>query len=160
MKRILIIGATALFCAGNSAWAACGGSFSDFVQGLKADAIAEGHSPDVADRFFAGIKQDPTVIAADRRQGVFQLPFVEFSRRLISEDRINRGRANGTKYDKVFEQIEHEFGVNRAVLLAFWAFETDYGTFQGDFNTANALVTLAHDCRRPDRCHTVHQGRV
>lgn len=150
MKRILIIGATALFCAGNSAWAACGGSFSDFVQGLKADAIAEGHSPDVADRFFAGIKQDPTVIAADRRQGVFQLPFVEFSRRLISEDRINRGRANGTKYDKVFEQIEQEFGVNRAVLLAFWAFETDYGTFQGDFNTANALVTLAHDCRRPD----------
>ena len=40
--------------------------------------------------------------------------------------------------------------MNRAVLLAFWAFETDYGTFQGDFNTANALVTLAHDCRRPD----------
>lgn len=36
------------------------------------------------------------------------------------------------------------------MLLAFWAFETDYGAFQGDFNTLNALVTLSHDCRRPD----------
>jgi lytic murein transglycosylase len=36
------------------------------------------------------------------------------------------------------------------VLLAFWALETDYGAVQGDFNTLNALVTLAHDCRRPD----------
>jgi lytic murein transglycosylase len=36
------------------------------------------------------------------------------------------------------------------VLLAFWAFETDYGAFQGDFNTLNALTTLAHDCRRPE----------
>ncbi len=40
--------------------------------------------------------------------------------------------------------------MSRGVLLAFWAFETDYGGFQGDFNTLNALVTLAHDCRRPD----------
>jgi lytic murein transglycosylase len=33
--------------------------------------------------------------------------------------------------------------------MAFWALETDYGAVQGDFNTLNALVTLAHDCRRP-----------
>jgi len=36
------------------------------------------------------------------------------------------------------------------VLLSFWAFETDYGAVQGDFNTRDALVTLAHDCRRPE----------
>ena len=36
------------------------------------------------------------------------------------------------------------------VLLAFWAFETDFGAFQGNYNTRNALVTLAHDCRRPE----------
>ena len=36
------------------------------------------------------------------------------------------------------------------MLLAFWAFETDYGSFQGDFNTLDALVTLSHDCRRPE----------
>ena len=40
--------------------------------------------------------------------------------------------------------------MQRGVLLAFLALETDYGVVQGDFNTLNSLVTLAHDCRRPD----------
>lgn len=47
-------------------------------------------------------------------------------------------------------RIEQEFGIPRGVILAFWAFETDFGSFQGDFNTRNALLTLAHDCRRPE----------
>lgn len=55
-----------------------------------------------------------------------------------------------TKYDSLFDRIETEYGVPRGVLLAFWAFETDYGEVQGDFNTLNAPVTLSHDCRRPD----------
>jgi lytic murein transglycosylase len=81
---------------------------------------------------------------------VFQRPFIDFSRRLISQNRINAGRANARTYNGIFDQIEQRYGVDRHVLLAFWAFETDYGAFQGDFNTANALATLAHDCRRPD----------
>ena len=130
--------------------AQCGGSFDSFVSGLKDEATAKGMSPETVDRFFQGVRQDPAVLRADRRQGVFQIPFVAFSRRLISNDRIQRGRANAERYKQTFDRIEREFGVSRGVLLAFWAFETDYGAIQGDFNTANALVTLAHDCRRPD----------
>ncbi|MGJ8626036.1 MAG: lytic murein transglycosylase [Sulfitobacter sp.] len=128
----------------------CGGPFPAFIDDLKAEATASGIAPATADVFLAGVAIDPAVLSADRKQGVFQMPFIDFSRRLISEDRINRGRANAQKYDAVFNRIEAEYGVDRGVLLAFWAFETDYGTFQGDFNTANALVTLAHDCRRPE----------
>lgn len=129
----------------------CGGNFSTFVKGLKSEAIARSITDQSgADRFFRSVRQDPAVLRADQRQGVFQRPFIEFSRRLISNDRINRGRAMGNRYDAVFDRIEAEYGVDRGVLLAFWAFETDYGSFQGDFNTTNALVTLAHDCRRPD----------
>ena len=83
------------------------------------------------------------MLRADQAQGVFQKPFIEFSRRLISENRINRGRAMAEKYDAVFDRVEAEYGVSRGVLLAFWAFETDYGAIKGDFNTANALATLA-----------------
>lgn len=133
-----------------TATAACGGSFSSFVSGLKSEAVANGASQTTVDAFFANVRQDPAVLQADRKQGVFQLPFVDFSRRLISNDRINRGRANAERYDSVFDRIERDYGVDRGVLLAFWAFETDYGAFQGDFNTANALITLAHDCRRPE----------
>ena len=128
----------------------CGGSFSGFIDGLKAEAVENGIPSAKANSFFRSVKQDPAVLRADRKQGVFQIPFVDFSRRLISNDRINRGRSNAKKYDSIFDQVEAKYGVDRGVLLAFWAFETDYGAFQGDFNTANALVTLAHDCRRPE----------
>lgn len=133
-----------------TATAQCGGSFSGFVGGLKSEAIAKGHAPATVDRFFAGVRQDNAVLKADRAQGVFQLDFTTFARRLISQNRINAGVANARKYDSVFARIEQQYGISRGVLLAFWAFETDYGAFQGDFNTLNALTTLAHDCRRPE----------
>ena len=128
----------------------CGGDFGTFLAGIRAEALAQGIPADKADAFLATVRQDPSVIKADRRQGVFQRPFVDFSRRLISNDRLNRGKAMDRKHDAIFDRIEAEYGVSRGVLLAFWAFETDYGAIQGDFNTANALVTLAHDCRRPE----------
>ncbi|QEW22241.1 Membrane-bound lytic murein transglycosylase B precursor [Marinibacterium anthonyi] len=136
-------------CAGPLA-AQCGGSFPDFIKGLKSEAVSLGHSPAAVDAFFATVRQDPAVLKADRAQGVFQRPFVDFSRRLISQNRIDRGKQNAAKYDAVFDRIQAQYGISRGVLLAFWAFETDYGAVQGDFNTANSLATLAHDCRRPE----------
>ncbi len=130
--------------------APCGGAFSAFVADLKAEAVAKGHAPAAVEAFFRSARPDPKVIRADRAQGVFQKPFIEFSRRLISKSRLVKGRALAREYDAVFDRIEAEYGVSRGVLLAFWAFETDYGGYQGNFNTLNALVTLAHDCRRPD----------
>lgn len=133
-----------------SALAECGGSFSGFVQSLKDEALTAGYDRSTVNAFFKGVQQDPKVLKADRAQGVFQKPFIEFSRRLISQNRIDRGQAMSRKYDSTFKRIESAYGIDRGVLLAFWAFETDYGAFQGDFNTRNALVTLAHDCRRPE----------
>jgi len=130
--------------------AACGGSFSSFLSGLKKEAVSKGHAPATVDKFLRGVQQDPRTLKADRSQGVFQLDFVTFSRRVISQNRIDNGRRNAQKWDAVFDRIEKTYGVSRGVLLAFWALETDYGAVQGDFNTLNSLVTLAHDCRRPE----------
>ncbi|TIQ16901.1 lytic murein transglycosylase, partial [Mesorhizobium sp.] len=53
------------------------------------------------------------------------------------------------QYADVFARADREFGVQAPVIAAFWALETDFGAVQGDFHTLNALVTLSHDCRRP-----------
>ncbi len=127
----------------------CGGDFADFRGRMEAAAITRGADPATARSFFAGVRQDPATLAADRRQGVFTLPFTDFARRLISQNRLDRGQALAREYDAVFDRIEAEYGVPHGVLLAFWAFETDYGAVQGDFNTVNSLMTLSHDCRRP-----------
>ncbi|MEM6305281.1 MAG: lytic murein transglycosylase [Pseudomonadota bacterium] len=150
MRALLSSLALSLLPLAGAQAAACGGPFPAFVAELKSEAIATGADPATVDRFFSSVRLDEAVLAADRRQGVFQLPFVQFSRRLISTDRINRGRAKGQEFDAILTRVEQDYGVSRGVLLAFWAFETDYGSFQGDFNTANALITLAHDCRRPE----------
>ena len=69
---------------------------------------------------------------------------------MISGYRLKQGAANLRKYADTFARAEAEYGVPGPVITAFWALETDFGAVQGDFNTLNALVTLAHDCRRPD----------
>ncbi|MFZ3580589.1 lytic murein transglycosylase [Loktanella sp. DJP18] len=128
----------------------CGAPIPDFKAGLRVEAVAMGVPANTVDAFLADARIDPAVLAADRAQGVFQLDFVTFSRRLISTARIENGRAMSDRHDATFDAIEAQFGIPRGVLLAFWAFETDYGAIQGDFNTRNALFTLAHDCRRPE----------
>ncbi|EIE49534.1 lytic transglycosylase [Salipiger aestuarii] len=151
MREVLL--SVALVCGAlpaSAQQATCGGSFEAFVAGLRDEAITSGHDAAVVRQFLSGARQDPAVLRRDRGQGIFQTPFIEFSRKLISQDRLDRGRALGQRFDAVFSRIERDFGISRGVLLAFWAFETDYGAVQGDFNTLNALVTLAHDCRRPE----------
>lgn len=129
--------------------ARCGGDFADFMRDLRAEAVALGHPPALTDAFFAGVRLDPKVIRADRAQGVFQKNFLDFSRALISAGRLTNGQANARRHAGTFARIASDHGIPAGVLLAFWAFETDFGAVQGDFNTRNALVTLAHDCRRP-----------
>lgn len=127
----------------------CGGSFSAFVQGLQAEAIASGIPADTVAAFFRGVEQDQRVLSRDRQQGFFTRPFIEFSRNLISQGRLDAGRRLQRQQQALFDRAQRDFGVPPGILLSFLAFETDYGAFQGDFNTRNALVTLAHDCRRP-----------
>ena len=128
----------------------CGGPVNTFIEGVKAEARTQGIPAQTIDAFFQGARIEQSVINADRAQGVFQRDFISFSRALISQNRIDNGRVYGQRYDSTFDTIQARFGISRGVLLAFWAFETDYGQVQGSFNTRNALLTLAHDCRRPE----------
>ncbi|WP_135450754.1 lytic murein transglycosylase [Tabrizicola caldifontis] len=136
--------------AAPAAAAPCGGDFGAFLATMQAEAIAAGIPADSAARFFAGARIDEKVLKADRSQGVFRKTFLDFSQSLISKQRLATAKAKSASLDAILDRAEAEYGVSRGILLAFWAFETDFGQVQGDFNTRNALLTLAHDCRRPD----------
>jgi lytic murein transglycosylase len=130
--------------------APCGGDLASFLQGVKAEAIAKGIPAEAVDRALAGAATSEKVLSRDRAQGVFKQSFTEFSQRTVSKGRLDTGAKKMKEYAAVFERAEREFGVPAPVITAFWAMETDFGAVQGDFNTRNALVTLAHDCRRPE----------
>ena len=149
-----ILSAAALCIAASTAQAQvsvpCGGSFSGFVGKMAEAAQRKGHDRASVQRFFASVRHDPATIKADRAQGIFQKTFTEFSRQLISQNRMDHGRRNLQRHAAIFDRMERQYGVSRGVLTAFWAFETDYGGYQGNFNTLNSLMSLSHDCRRPE----------
>lgn len=127
----------------------CGGDFTAWKAAMHTEAQQAG----VGKTGLAALDDariDPEVLKRDRAQGVFSQNFIQFSDRMISEYRLKQGAANLKKYSDVFARAEQEFGVPGPVVAAFWALETDFGAVQGNFGTLNALVTLAHDCRRPD----------
>lgn len=128
----------------------CGGDFRQFLAGVKQEAVAKGLSASAADQTLSGAQIDRKVLSRDRAQGVFKMTFLDFSKRVISSYRMKNGAANMQKYGAIFDRTEREYGVPAPVITAFWALETDFGAVQGDFNTVNALATLAHDCRRPE----------
>ncbi|UIK03562.1 lytic murein transglycosylase [Neorhizobium galegae] len=128
---------------------ACGGDLGAFLDGVKAEAISKGAAAGAADEALAGAQIDQKVLSRDRAQGVFRQTFLEFSQRTVSQARLDIGRQKIKQYAEVFARAEKEFGVAPGVITAFWGMETDFGAVQGDFNTRNALVTLSHDCRRP-----------
>ncbi|RUX26599.1 lytic murein transglycosylase [Mesorhizobium sp. M7A.F.Ca.US.011.01.1.1] len=126
----------------------CGGDFESWKQGVAAEAKAAGVGTAGLDALEAATIDDK-VLARDRAQGVFTQTFVEFSSRMISAYRLKQGAANMKKYADVFARADQQFGVQAPIIAAFWALETDFGAVQGDFHTLSALVTLSHDCRRP-----------
>ncbi|MEO1749848.1 MAG: lytic murein transglycosylase, partial [Pseudomonadota bacterium] len=128
---------------------ACGGDFGAWRSAMVEEARAAGVGQKGLNAL-ASARTNSKVISRDRSQGVFTLDFLTFSQRLISQNRMDNGRRNLQRYASTFDRARSEYGVSPEVITSFWAFETDYGAVQGDFNTLNALATLAHDCRRPE----------
>lgn len=130
--------------------AQCGGDFGAFLQGVRQEAVGQGMNPAAVDRAIATMRIDERVLQRDRAQGVFQRPWLEFMERMITQNRLDRGRQELQRNAALFQRIEAETGVPGPVLVAFWGLETDFGGYLGDFETLPALATLSHDCRRPE----------
>ncbi len=128
----------------------CGGSFEGFKQAVREEAIARGYQTSIVDSFLANAILDPDVIRRDRAQGIFKKSFIEFSQLVMADYRINQGAAFYSKHKDVFDKVQERFGVPYGVLLSFLALETDFGVVQGKHNTLNSIMTLSHDCRRPE----------
>jgi lytic murein transglycosylase len=96
------------------------------------------------------VTPDPAIIQRDHAQGVFHQTFEQFSGRMVPP-RLARARVLLLQYGSYFGRIEDQFGVPGEVITAIWGLETDFGSNTGKFPTIRSLVSLAYDCRRPDK---------
>lgn len=126
------------------------GGFPAFLAQVKKEAASKGISP----RGLAALESltvDDQVLAADRRQHVFNQTFEQFSGRMISQDRLTKGARHMQRHAATLKRIEQQFGVPGAVVVAIWGLETDYGVVHGKRSVVRSVATLAYDCRRTDK---------
>ena len=124
-----------------------GESFARWLDGFKQEAAGQGIHRQVL-ALLDGVTLDPRVLKNDRGQPSLSQSFVQFADRLISADRLNRGRALLARHAGTFARTERDFGVPGPVIAAFWGLETDYGGYMGEYQALRSLTTLAYDCRR------------
>jgi len=126
------------------------GGFNAFLAHFKREAASKGISP----RGLAALNRltiDPAVLAADRRQHVFNQTFEQFSGRMISKNRLIKGARHMQRHASMLQRIEQRFGVPGALVVAIWGLETDYGMVHGKRSVVRSVATLAYDCRRSDK---------
>jgi len=132
--------------------ARCGGNFNTFVAAMSQEARAAGISDAVISEAFAGVTQDPAVLAFDRRQrGTFNKTFEDYVSTRVGPGRINIGRQMLKRHGSLLSRIEKQFGVPPEIVVAIWGLESDFGKGDiGKMPVIRTLATMAHDCRRTE----------
>ena len=117
--------------------------FRSFVSQLWPDARKAGVSRATFDAALGNLTPDPSVIKITGKQSEFVKPIWHYINGALSKQRLERGAARATEFDKTLARIEAKYGVDRYVVLAVWGMETNYGGFSGKLNVVRSLATLA-----------------
>jgi lytic murein transglycosylase len=126
------------------------GSFEAFMADFRREAAAAGIKPATIQSVLGNLTLDQAIISRDRHQSFFSQTFIDFSSKLATNNRLQNGIAQVKKHAAVFARAEKEYGVPPAVIAAFWALESDFGSApgMGKHGVLRSLATLAYDCRR------------
>lgn len=125
-------------------------AFDNWLAAFRRDAAAQGISAATLDAALTGITPVERVVELDRRQPEFVQTFSDYLGRRVTPSRVARGRELMAEHAAPLDAVEQQYGVPKAVLVAFWGLETNYGSTLGSHNIPASLATLAFDGRRSD----------
>jgi lytic murein transglycosylase len=155
LGRGLIGAILLLVIGGNAALAAppcrTSGTYEAWLAAFEREAGAKGISQRAIAAAAPSLTYDQKIVNIDRGQRVFAQTFLEFSGRMASSYRISHGGALIKSHAAEFARIEQQYGVPAAVIVSFWALESDFGANMGNYRSLSAIASLAYDCRRSDR---------
>ena len=127
--------------------------FRNYMQQLRAQAIAEGVNPATLDAVMPTLTYDSRVVALDRDQPGGPInspipPFAPYQERQVNPMRIADGQKTYQRVRAQLFDIERETGVPGKITIAIYGNETNYGRITGDFDLPRSLATLAYEGRR------------
>lgn len=124
--------------------------FSAWLAGVEKDARTAGVNASTWNNAVDEMTLNSDVVRRDRAQGVFNQTFLQFAKNATSSSRLSKGQGLMKKHKAMFDRIEQTYGVPSAVLVTFWALESDFRQSEmGNFPILSSMATLAYDCRRP-----------
>ena len=123
-------------------------SYEVWEKAFKQKAVSNGISSAWFDKAMVDIKPIQRVIELDGKQPEHKITFVEYKKRVINQNRINKGRKLYKKHYKLLKEIEVKYGIQPQYVVSLWGIETNFGGNTGGFKVIPALATLAWDGRR------------
>ncbi|MCW5745019.1 MAG: lytic murein transglycosylase [Alphaproteobacteria bacterium] len=124
-------------------------SFQAWLQGVRREALGKGIDAGTLDRALRGVEPIPRVLELDSAQPEFKLSWQEYLDRVVTPDRIARGRELIRAEAALLGRISAAYGVPSNLIVALWGIESHYGTKMGTYSVIGALATLAYHGRRP-----------
>lgn len=122
--------------------------FAVWLAGLKAEAIGAGIRAEIVDAALANVTYDQEVVQSDRNQPEVKLTLETYLAQRLTPARIKRGREMMIEHRAELAAVAKVYNVQPRFIVAIWGMETNYGSFIGNRDTIQSLVTLAYDPRR------------
>ncbi len=124
--------------------------FSDWLKNFKKKALNQGISLKTINLVMNNAVFLPKVIKYDRYQPEFYEDTKTYIEKRVTKTKIKKGLDLYKKNSKIIEQIEKNFYVEKELMLALMAIETNYGTYLGKMDIISSLSTLSFDKRRSE----------
>jgi len=124
--------------------------FNIWLNKFKIRALKKGISEETINSSFKNTKYIEQVIKYDRYQPEFFEDTKTYINKRATNSRILKAKTLLIKNQKLFDQIEKKFNVEKELLLALWGIETNFGRHVGKMDIISSLATLSFDKRRSE----------
>jgi membrane-bound lytic murein transglycosylase B len=125
-------------------------NFHACLEGLWGEAARRGVPRTLFDEQTASLTPDLRIMDLLDAQPEFTKAIWDYLDLLVSDERIQAGRAILNQHRATFDAVEKTFGVDRHVVTAIWGIESNYGTQGGTRPVVRSTATLACVGRRQD----------
>ena len=124
-------------------------SFSEWLAGVRAEALTRGIRQEVVDEALDQVAEPmPVIIERDRAQAEAVLSLEKYVSRSLAPKTVKAGREIVARHRATLDEVAKKYGVPATIVAGIWGMESSFGRFRGSRPIVAALATLAWDPRR------------
>ena len=125
-------------------------NFNEWKKNFKNQALKKDISEITFDMVMANVKFLPKVIEYDRYQPEFYEDTKTYISKRTSEKKVQKGVNFYNQNNKLINEVQKKFDIEKELLISLMGIETNYGTYVGKMDILSSLSTLSFDKRRSD----------